>query len=42
MHTLLNFVNIIYLWNGHYNTSFHVIMYVLLNYGIGIGLQDIN
>jgi hypothetical protein len=26
MHILLNFVYLIYLWNGHYNTSFHVII----------------
>ncbi len=26
MHTLLNFVYLIYLWNGNYNTSFHVII----------------
>jgi hypothetical protein len=33
MHILLNFVHLIYLWDGHYNTSFHVI---IINYIIGL------
>jgi hypothetical protein len=26
MHTLLKLVYLTYIWNGHYNTSFHVII----------------
>jgi hypothetical protein len=43
MHILLNFVYFIYLWNGHYNTSFLIIIkYVLLDYGLGVKLGHIN
>jgi hypothetical protein len=30
MHTLLKLVYLIYIWNGHYNTSFHVIIISML------------
>jgi len=44
MHMLLYFVYLIYLWNGHYNTSFHVIIYkyVILDYGLNLRLGHIN
>jgi hypothetical protein len=44
MHILLNFVYLIYVWNGHYNTSFsfNYYKYVLSNYGLGLKLGHIN
>jgi len=44
MHVLLNFVYLIYLWNGHYNTSLNVIIISMyfLDYGLGSRLGHIN